>query len=107
VTRAALVFALALFAAGAQASEPFDLALIVDVNRATAGELAELPGLGPRRAAAIVELRKRRPFRRVTQLLEVKGIGKKTFQRLKPWVRVSAEGSPTQASVEASVPTHR
>lgn len=66
----------------------------LDLNRATLAELQHLPGIGPRKAEAIVELRKKRPFTRVTQLLEVKGVGRKTLERLKPWVRV-APPSPT------------
>lgn len=93
------LLALALFVTGAQASEPLDVVLIVDLNQATAVQLAELPGLGPRRAEAIVELRKKRLFTRVTQLLEVKGIGRKTLERLRPWIRINA---PPQ-----SLQTHR
>lgn len=60
----------------------------VDLNTAAVGQLQELPGIGPKKAAAIVALRQRRPFTRVTQLLEVRGIGKKTLLRLKPLVTV-------------------
>lgn len=66
----------------------------VDLNRATLEELQHLPGIGPRKAEAIVELRKKRPFTRVTQLLEVKGVGRKTLERLKPWVRVAPVVAP-------------
>lgn len=67
----------------------------VDLNRATLEELQHLPGIGPRKAEAIVALRKKRPFTRVTQLLEVKGVGRKTLERLKPWVRVAPVPAPT------------
>lgn len=87
----ALVLALALLATGARASEP---PRVVDLNRATAEELEQLPGIGPRKVDAILELRKRRPFTRVTQLLEVKGIGKRTLERLRPWLRVDPVAPP-------------
>ena len=61
----------------------------LDVNTATAEELCRLPGIGPKKAAAIV---KRRPYRRLSQLLEVRGIGKRTLARLKPYLKV--ERSP-------------
>ena len=82
---AAVALALAvLLAAGAGSAEPVP----IDLNKASIEELVKLPGVGMKKAEAIVELRKKRPFTRVTQLLEVKGIGKKTLDRLKPWVKV-------------------
>ncbi len=61
----------------------------------------QLPGVGPRKAEAIIELRRKRPFSRVTQLLEVKGIGKKTLERLKPWVRVAVPPATAPAAPSA------
>lgn len=63
-------------------------ALVLDLNHASAEELTQLPGIGPKRAEAIVARRKQRPFTRVTQLLEVKGIGKRTLERLRPHLRL-------------------
>jgi competence protein ComEA len=60
----------------------------VDLNVATAEQLQRLPGIGPKKAEAILALRQKRPFTRVTQLLEVRGIGKRTLDRLKPHVTV-------------------
>ena len=91
---AALVLAALLFGAGASAAEPEPL----ELNRATLEELQKLPGVGPRKAEAILELRKKRPFTRITQLLEVKGIGRKTLERLKPWVRVEPAAAPPAPS---------
>jgi competence protein ComEA len=62
--------------------------LILDLNHATAEELTQLPGIGPKRAEAIVARRNERPYTRVTQLLEVKGIGKRTLERLRPHLRL-------------------
>lgn len=62
--------------------------LVVDLNQASPDELTQLPGIGPKRAEAIVARRKQRPFTRVTQLLEVKGIGKRTLERLRPHLRL-------------------
>jgi competence ComEA-like helix-hairpin-helix protein len=77
----------------------------VELNLATLEELQTLPGIGPRKAEAIIELRKKRPFTRVTQLLEVKGVGRKTLERLKPWVRVTPFAPATSAtSVSAPAP---
>jgi competence protein ComEA len=59
----------------------------VVLNLATEEELQKLPGFGPSRARALVELRKRRgKFHSLSELLRVKGIGRKTLARLAPKV---------------------
>lgn len=61
----------------------------LDLNTATSDELERLPGIGPSRARAILELRAQlKRFARVEDLLRVKGIGRATFRRLRPLVRV-------------------
>ena len=61
----------------------------VNVNRATADELRALPGIGPALAERIVALREERGgFRKLDELLEVRGVGEKTLARLKPLMRV-------------------
>jgi competence protein ComEA len=61
----------------------------IDVNRADVTTLQQLPGIGPSRAAAIVEHRERHgPFRVPGDLRDVTGIGEATFQRLAPLVVV-------------------
>ena len=42
---------------------------LIDINAATIAELATLPGIGERRARAIVELREQRPFSSLTDLV--------------------------------------
>ncbi len=65
---------------------------LLDLNRASAAELDNLPGIGPSKANAIVAHRERHgPFRTVDQLLEVKGIGPKLLERLRPLVTVGGE----------------
>lgn len=62
----------------------------VDLNEATLGQLQELPGIGESKARAILELRaKLGRFRSVDQLREVKGIGEKTLEKLKAYIRVN------------------
>lgn len=63
---------------------------IFDLNTADAHQLEQLPGVGPRRAQAILELREKlRGFSRLEQLLQVKGIGRATFRKLRPWLTLS------------------
>ena len=64
-------------------------ARVVTLNTATAEDLAHLPAIGPTRARAIVEDRRRRgPYARLEDLLRVPGIGAKTIERLRGRVRV-------------------
>lgn len=57
------------------------------VNSATAGELERLDGIGPARARAIVAHRERHgPFHCTEDLLEVRGIGPVTVERLEPQI---------------------
>lgn len=63
----------------------------IDVNRATAGELMQLPGIGPVLAGRIVEVRREKAFGSVEDLRRVKGIGPKTLDALRPHVVVPRE----------------
>ena len=64
----------------------------VDLNRASTDELQSLPGIGPVTAERIVTFRKEHgPFRRVEDLMKVKGIGEKSFQKLRSRVKVTDE----------------
>ncbi len=65
---------------------------LVDLNTATAVELEALPGIGPRTAELIVEYRREQPFARVEDLMNIRGIGERTFLRLRPLIRVSDAG---------------
>jgi competence ComEA-like helix-hairpin-helix protein len=63
---------------------------VVDVNRATAAELASLPGIGPALAERIVRWRGAHGrFGSVEALAEVPGIGPATVERLRPRVRAT------------------
>ncbi len=60
----------------------------VNVNRAGLAELQQLPGIGPVLASRIIEHRRQRGlFSRAEDLLAVSGIGDKTLERLRPWLR--------------------
>lgn len=62
----------------------------INLNTATATELEKLPGVGPATALRIVEFRtKNGAFKKVEDLMNVRGIGEKTFLTLKPLVIVA------------------
>jgi comEA protein len=64
----------------------------IDLNAATAEDLDRLPGIGPARAAAVLELRRQLgQFSSVDQLDQVHGIGPATIERLRPYLRVVNE----------------
>jgi competence protein ComEA len=64
----------------------------ININTATAGQLEALPGIGARTAQAIIEHRQKNGgFKKIEELMNVKGIGEKSFLKLKPMVVVSAE----------------
>ncbi len=61
----------------------------ININRATAGELDALPGIGPVLASRIIEYRKANgPFLSVDDLQKVSGIGSAKFAQFKSKVRV-------------------
>lgn len=72
---------------------------VLDVNVAPAEELQALPGIGPTLAQRIVDTRKVQPFARIDDLRRVHGIGVKTLEKLRPYIRVSA-ARPTSAGPE-------
>ena len=65
------------------------LNLRIDINRADAGELERLPVIGPVRAADIVRYREEHgPFAKPADLLKVRGIGPKTYERIEPFITI-------------------
>ena len=60
----------------------------VNLNTAKMAELVMLPGIGPKKAAAIVRLRQRRAFTRPVQIRRIKGIGLQTYKKLLPHLAV-------------------
>jgi competence protein ComEA len=67
----------------------------IDVNRATAAELQQLPGIGPKISQRIIDEREKRPFASVDELRRVSGIGAKTLDKLRPFVTVETPAPPT------------
>ena len=70
----------------------------ININTATQDELVSLPGIGPAKAQAIVDYRKAHgPFKTVEELKDVKGIGAKRFEKLKPDLSVGGASSAKPA----------
>lgn len=64
----------------------------VDINRASEEDFAKLPGVGPELARRIVAFREKHgPFRRVEDLLVIRGIGHKKWRKIRPYLRVGQD----------------
>jgi competence protein ComEA len=67
-----------------------DAQKVVNINQASPAEIARLPRVGLKLAERIVEHRKEHgAFKRIEDLMEVKGVGEKKFTSLKPYLTVS------------------
>jgi competence protein ComEA len=61
----------------------------INLNTATQAQLESLPGVGPKAAQRILEYRKQNGnFKKIEDLMNVKGFGEKTFLKLKPMLTV-------------------
>ena len=101
--RAAITLGVLLCVSGlAAAAETSDAAAgkKININQASAKDLANLPRIGSKVADRIVEYRQAHgAFARVEDLMEVKGIGEKLFTHLKPYLSLSG---PTTLSEKVS-----
>jgi competence protein ComEA len=73
----------------------------VDINSATAADLESLPGIGPSKAAAIVQYRTDHgPFKSVDELDNVSGIGPSTLASIRDLVSIGGGGATARAPSE-------
>jgi competence protein ComEA len=68
----------------------------IDLNRAGVAELMRLPGVGQKKAQAIVNHRAKTPFQRPEDVVQVKGLGPAWFAKVKP--HLSTGGAPAPAA---------
>ena len=92
-----------LLAVGASAQKPAappeaaTKAAVVNLNTATVAELDRLPGIGAKVAARIVEYRtKNGPFKKTEELMNVQGIGEKSFLKIRPQLTVGSAPAAAQ-----------
>jgi competence protein ComEA len=66
----------------------------VNLNSASAVQLADLPGIGLKTAELIIQYRvKNGPFKKIEEVMNVRGVGEKSFLRIKDRLTVAAPKS--------------
>jgi competence protein ComEA len=73
------------------AAKPAALGVTLNINTATVAELDALPGIGTKTAALIIEYRQKNgPFKKIEELMNVRGVGEKNFLKLRTQISVAA-----------------
>ena len=62
---------------------------VVEINHASKNELQSIKGIGPKKAQRIIDYRKKHCFQSVDELVKIRGIGKKTLEKIKPQISVN------------------
>lgn len=82
------------------------LSVALDLNRACAVDLEAIPGLGPVLATRIVEFRDTQgPFLAIDDLLQVKGIGPKLLEKIRPYMIIIEETVPSASERQRNAET--
>ena len=62
----------------------------IDINHANIKELSTLKGIGAKKADAIIKYRKAHCFKKVEEIIKVKGIGKKFLEKNRKNLKVGS-----------------
>jgi len=100
-----IITVILVLAAAAPAATPAPAKGVVNVNTASAAQLALLPHVGPALAKRIIAFRKANgPFKKAGELVAVRGISERSIRRLAPYVTVSG---PTTLKSKVRLPRRR
>ena len=89
---------------GAFAKKASALEGVVNINSASVEELSQLPGIGKSKAETIIAYRQAHPFKAVSELTEVKGIGQKMFEKLQKYLVIDGLTTLKEASLVPQAP---
>ena len=71
-------------------ADPAAAPAVINLNTATVEQLDTLPGVGAKVAARIIEYRQKNgPFKKIEDLMNVRGIGEKNFLKIKSRITVA------------------
>lgn len=77
----------------------------IDPNTATASQLERLPHIGPKTAQAIIRYRQEHgPFKSIEELDNVKRIGPKTIERIRPFLILHQKTSKSDSAQSTQLP---
>ena len=77
----------------------------IDLNKATLSQLNSLPGIGPVIAERILELRQKSgPFKRIEDLMNIRGIGEKKFLKLKDLITIKSRQQSDEIRQNPEIP---
>ena len=78
-------------ASARSAAKPAASVSPLNINTASVAELDALPGVGAKTAALIIEYRQKNgPFKKIEELMNVRGVGEKNFLKLRAQISVGA-----------------
>ncbi len=63
----------------------------LNLNTSSQSQLITLPNIGKKTAIKIIEFRKQHPFNSIEEIQNVKGIGLKKFEKMKPYIYVKVK----------------
>ncbi len=74
----------------------------VNINKADIETLVKLPGIGPVKAKAIIDYREKiGKFKSLDEITKVKGIGKKTMEKLEPYLEIEGDSAEVKSSLSS------
>ena len=69
----------------------------VNLNTATAAQLTTIPGIGAKTAELIIEYREKNGgFKKIEDLMNIRGVGEKSFLKMKPLITVATAKASAQ-----------